>query len=243
MNKFTVGAIVVILIAFGGLVAWSSINSSNDKIDYGSYDTKKIIAGDDNNGNIADHVRGKADSDIVLVEYADLQCPGCASLMPKISKLHEQYGDRIAFVYRNYPIQGHQNARAAAAAAESAGQQGFYWEMVETIYENRNDWISVFDTKRRTDIFAGFFEDVAGDKGDVDAFRSKLNDTMIQKKIDFDKALGSKIDNVDATPSFYINGKKIDIENTGDKEISEVIAENIDEALKDAGLKTGAKKD
>lgn len=243
MNKFTVGAIAVILLAFGGLVAWSSIKSSNEKLDYSTYDATKSIAADDNNGNIADHIRGKEDSSIVLVEYADLQCPGCASLMPKISKLHEQYGDRVAFIYRNYPIQGHQNARAAAAAAESAGQQGYYWEMVETIYENRNDWISVYDTKKRTDIFEGYFKDIAGDDGDADKFRSMLNDTNIQKKIDFDKGLGSNIDKVDATPSFYLNGEKIDIENTGDKGIDEVIAEKLNEALKAAGLKTGAKED
>ena len=145
MNKFTVGAIAVILLAFGGLVVWSSLNSDN-KLNYDNYDTKSIIIGDDNNGNIGDHVRGKEDSKVVVVEYADLQCPGCATMMPKISKLHEQYGDRVAFVFRNFPIDGHQNARAASAAVESAGLQGYYWPMLETMYDNRNDWINVFDT-------------------------------------------------------------------------------------------------
>ena len=87
MNKFTVGAIVAILLAFGGLVVWSSINSGN-KTDYDKYDTAKIIPADDNNGNIGEHVRGKEDSSVVLVEYAELQCPGCATMMPKVSKLH-----------------------------------------------------------------------------------------------------------------------------------------------------------
>lgn len=236
MNKFTVGAIVAILLAFGGLVVWSSINSGN-KTDYDKYDTAKIIPADDNNGNIGEHVRGKEDSSVVLVEYADLQCPGCATMMPKISKLYEQYGDRVAFIFRNYPISGHQNARAASAAAESAGLQGYYWQMLETMYDNRNDWISVFDTEKRTNIFVGYFNDVSDNKGDVEKFKSMLGDANIQKKIDFDKNIGSKRDNISATPSFFVNGKAIDIDGDGD--IKDKIENAINDALKENGLKTG----
>ena len=86
MNKFTVGAIIVVLLAFGGLIAWSSLNSGN-KINYDNYDPTKIIGANSDNGNIGDHVRGKQDSKIILVEYADFQCPGCASAMPQVKKL------------------------------------------------------------------------------------------------------------------------------------------------------------
>ena len=241
MNKFTVGAIAVILLAFGGLVAWSSLNSGN-KTDYSHYDASKVIAADENNGNIADHVRGKEDSTVVLVEYADLQCPGCATMMPKISELTKEYGDRVAFIFRNYPISGHQNARAASAAAEAAGQQGYFWPMIETMYDNRNDWISVFDTEKRTDIFVNFFKDVAGEKGDVEQFKSMLGDANIQKKIDFDKNIGSKNDGITATPSFFVNGKAVNIEENG-KEAKALIESAINDALKEAGLETGPKKE
>lgn len=239
MNKITVALIIALLLGLGGLVIWSSANN-NEKVDYSIYDTTKIIAADKYNGNIGEHVRGKEDSKIVVVEYADLQCPGCATLMPKITKLHEQYGDRVAFVYRNYPIQGHQNARAAAAAAESAGFQGYYWQMVETIYANRADWISLLDTEKRTAVFEDLFKQVSDGKGDVAKFKSDLNNQDIQKKIDFDKGLGQNRDNVTATPSFYIDGENIELGSGGD--VDKKIAEKIDEKLKAAGLETGPKE-
>lgn len=238
MNKITVGAIAAILLAFGGLVVWSSLNSGNG-VNYANYDTKNIISADENNGNIADHVRGKEDSKVVLVEYADLQCPGCASMMPKISELYKEYGDRVAFIFRNYPINGHQNARAASAAVESAGLQGYYWQMLETMYDNRNDWISVFDTEKRTNIFAGFFEEISGGKGDVEKFKAMLGDANIQKKIDFDKNIGAKQDKIDATPSFFVNGRAVDVQSVED--IKNEIEKMLNEELKNAGLEVGPK--
>ena len=240
MNKFTVGAIAVILLAFGGLVVWSSLNSDNNT-NYDNYASEKIIVGDDNNGNIGDHVRGKEDSKVVLVEYADLQCPGCATMMPKISKLTEEYGDRVAFVFRNFPISGHQNARAASAAAESAGLQGYFWPMIETMYDNRNDWINVFDTEKRTDIFAGFFEDVSEGKGDMEKFKAMLGDANIQKKIDFDKNIGAKLDKVTATPSFYVNGKEVNVKDADDIKVE--VEKVLNEELEKAGLEKGPKSE
>lgn len=240
MNKFTVGAIAVILLAFGGLVVWSSLNSDNNT-NYDNYASEKIIVADDNNGNIGDHVRGKEDSKVVLVEYADLQCPGCATMMPKISKLTEEYGDRVAFVFRNFPISGHQNARAASAAAESAGLQGYFWPMIETMYDNRNDWINVFDTEKRTDIFAGFFEDVSEGKGDMEKFKAMLGDANIQKKIDFDKNIGAKLDKVTATPSFYVNGKEVNVKEADDIKVE--VEKVLNEELEKAGLEKGPKSE
>lgn len=238
MNKFTIGAIIAVLLAFGGLVVWSSINNSNS-INLNGYDTTKAIAGDENNGNIGDHYRGKENAEVILVEYADLQCPGCATMMPKISALYEAYGDRVGFIFRSYPIEGHQNARSASAAVEAAGYQGFYWEMLESMYDNRADWISIFDTEKRTNVYSNIFKEVAGDKADVEKFKNDLNNSNIQKKVDFDKSLGRKRDKVSATPSIFINGEPVDIENSGDKDVKDVIEDKLNDALKKAGLATG----
>ncbi len=239
MNKVTVVAIVVILALFGGLFAWSSINNQKPEIDLSKYDSSKLIKGDDNNGGIDDHVRGGDINDmkILVVEYADLQCPGCAAAMPYIHKLYEKYGDRVGFVYRNFPITGHQNARAASAAAESAGFQGKYWEMVEIIYANRAEWISEAGDKR-TQVFVDLFKDIAPE-GDLDKFRSDMGNPNIEKKVNFDYSLGRHKDNVSATPAFYINGKAVDItkaETT--KDLSNAVEDAIIEALKAAGLDT-----
>lgn len=236
MNKVTIAIIVALLIGLGSLAVWTSLNP-DAKLNLGDYDTTKTIAADDNNGNIADHIRGKEDSSIILVEYADLQCPGCATMMPKISKLYKEYGDRVGFIFRSYPISGHQNARSASAAVEAAGFQGFYWEMLESMYDNRADWISIFDTEKRTNVYTDIFKKVAGDKADIEKFKADLNNTNIQKKIDFDKNLGAKRDNVDATPTILINGEKIDMEKSDD--IAKDIEAKLNEKLKEAGMQTG----
>ena len=222
MNKFTVGAIIAILIAFGGLFFFASLNSDN-KIDYSKYDSHKIIEASEDNGNIADHVRGKADSKIVVVEYADLQCPGCASMMPKMSSLYEKYGDRVAFVFRNYNLSYHQNARAASAAAEAAGLQGFFWEMLETAYANQSDWEYITDTAKRTDAFVGLFEQASDGKGDAEKFRGDLTNPSVQKKIDFDIGLGKRVDKIDATPSIFVNGEAVTIDDDAKSQLTDKI--------------------
>lgn len=239
MNKITVAVVVLILVGFGALVAWSSLNST--AVDYGSYDTSKIIAADDHNGNISDHVRGKADSPVVVVEYADLQCSGCATSMPKITELYEEYGDRVAFVYRNFPLSGHQNARAASAAAESAGFQGYYWEMMETLYSNRAVWISLTGSTR-SEKFTELFQQIAPE-GDTEAFNSGMTDARVEAKINFDYAIGSKVQKVNQTPSFFVNGVNVDFSQAQTQDqLKSLIEDKINEELKSSGLETGKKK-
>ena len=241
MNKVTVAAIVVILALFGGLIAWTTLQKNATPIKLDDYDSTKIIAGDDNNGNISDHVRGNNNAKVVLVEYADLQCPGCASAMPNVHKLYEEYGDRVAFIYRNFPISGHQNARAAAAAAESAGFQGYYWEMVETIYSNRAEWISEVGSSR-TDVFVALFKDIAPE-GNVDKFKEDMGKGNIEQKINFDYSLGRDVDEVIATPAFFINGKAVNVSAAETQDdLKKSIEDLINEALKEVGEETGAKK-
>lgn len=242
MNKITVAAIVVILALFGGLIAWSSIKNQESSIDFSKYDSKKLIAGDDNNGGISDHMRGQIeDPKVIVIEYADLQCPGCASVMPQIHKLFEQYGDRVAFVYRNFPITGHQNARAAAAAAESAGFQDKYWEMVETVYANRAEWMNEAGDKR-TSVFVDLFKEIAPE-GDVEKFRSDMGNPNIEKKVNFDYYLGRDIDKVNATPAFFVNGSAVEITDdvVTSEDLKNAVEKKINEALKEVGLETGAK--
>ena len=213
MNKFTAVAIAVIILCFGGLILWSTNQKKQGSIDYNAYDSTKILEANDDNGNIADHVRGKADSKVVVIEYADLSCPGCASMMPRMSKLYEEYGDRVAFVFRHFPIKGHQNSRSAAAAIESAGFQNYYWEMLEALYASRSDWLEATG-QERTDIYARIFMDIAP-QGDEAKFRADMNDQNIEKKISFDYTLGKNKDKVEATPSVLVNGKSVDISKEG----------------------------
>ena len=211
MNKFTVVAIAVILLCFGGLIFWSVSQGDGNgiNVNYANYDDTKVIEANEDNGNIGDHVRGKVDSKVVVVEYADMSCPGCATMTPRITKLYEEYGDRVAFVFRHFPLKDHQNSRSAAAAVESAGSQGFYWEMLEALYANRSDWL-LESGMTRTDTYVKIFKKVAPN-GDEEKFRNDMKDASIEKKIAFDYGLGKEKSKVEATPALYVNGEAIQV--------------------------------
>jgi protein-disulfide isomerase len=204
--------------------------SSKDKIDVGNVDTNAISTAGTLNGNIADHVFGKADSKVVLVEYGDYQCPGCGSAFPTVKKLSEKYKDEIAFVFRNFPIASkHPNARAAASAAEAAGLQGKFWEMHNMLYENQSSWENLNTTDR-----GPFFIDYAKQLGlDEARFKSDMESENVSQKINFDQAVGKKA-GADATPTFVLNGKKFSTDDWGTEQ-------KFDDLLKEAMNSKGIK--
>lgn len=196
--------IVIIAAVLGGLIVYSQ--SANPSIDVSNLDENSIIAASDQNGQIADHVLGKSDSRVIWIEYGDFQCPSCGSAHPQIKTVMEEYGDRVAFVYRNFPLtSAHPNARAAAAAAEAAGLQGEYWSMHDTLFEAQNEWQSLSGNER-TDKFASYAAAIGLDEA---RFRNDLAAANVNQKISFDQALARKV-GVEATPSFYINGQAVD---------------------------------
>jgi len=207
MNKTTAIIIGIIILCFGGFVTWSILSSESKTALLGEVDTASIIQPSDLNGNIGDHVRGNADSQTIFVEYADFQCPGCASFHPRVDNLLEEYGDRVAFVFRNFPIKDHPNARAAAAAAEAAGLQGYFFEMAEILYANQATW-SYASGAERTGIFTDMFLRVFSG-GDVDKFQSDMASSRVSQKITFDYELGKR-DGVTGTPSFHVDGERVE---------------------------------
>jgi len=217
---------VIVVALLGGLIFISSKN----KVDVSKVNADEIFSASEQNGNIADHVFGKKDSKVVLVEYGDFQCPGCGGAHTQIKAISEEYKDRIAFVFRNFPLTSiHPNARAAAAAVEAAGLQGKYWEMHNSIYENQNNWKDASTTDRDA-----FFTQYAVEAGvNKDKFVKDLDSTSISKKIAFDQALGKKV-NVSGTPTFYLNGTSVDSDVTNNVIQSDgsQLKSLIDDALK-----------
>jgi protein-disulfide isomerase len=193
--------VAVCIVVLAGLVFVSAKN----KIDVSSVDINKIQPASDQSGQIADHVFGKADSKVMLIEYGDYQCPGCGAAYPTLKALSEKYKDQLAFVFRNFPLTSlHPNARAAAAAAEAAGLQGKYWEMHNKLYETQSDWQNLTGNAR-SDFFAGY----AADFGlNVDTFKTDLGGINVNQKISYDQAVGKKA-NVNSTPTLYLNGKAV----------------------------------
>jgi protein-disulfide isomerase len=194
--------VAICVVVLGALV----MTSNTKKVDVSSVDGNSIIKASDDNGNIADHVFGKADSKVVLVEYGDYQCPGCASAYPTVKTLSEKYKDQLAFVFRNFPLTSiHPNAKAAATAAEAAGLQGKFWEMHDQLYESQDSWKSLNSSTR-----GEYFKTLATKVGvDGNKYDTAYTGESVNKKIAFDLALGKKA-NVSGTPTFYLNGKIVD---------------------------------
>jgi protein-disulfide isomerase len=201
------GAIIVLVL--GGLVIYSRV--SNPAIDVSKVDTNTILPATAQSGDIADHVFGNANSKVLFVEYGDFQCPSCGGAYAQVKAATEQYQDKVAFVFRNFPLTTiHANARAAAAAAEAAGLQGKYWEMHNMLYEGQADWENLTGDQR-TSVFVSYASQLSLDQA---KFKTDLAGSQVNKKISFDQALGNKV-GVNATPTFYINGTKISDSDSG----------------------------
>jgi protein-disulfide isomerase len=77
-----------------------------------------------------DHTQGPADAAVTLVQYGDYECPYSGAAYPIVKEVQAQMGERLRFVFRNYPITAsHPHAQQAAEAAEAAATGGKFWEM------------------------------------------------------------------------------------------------------------------
>jgi len=88
--------------------------------------------------NGRDHVEGPIDAPMTLLEYGDYECPYCGEAYYVVKALQRRLGHRLCFAYRNFPlVNSHPHAEHAAEAAESAGDQGKFWEMHGALFENQ----------------------------------------------------------------------------------------------------------
>lgn len=203
MNKKTWGIFgLVCVVLFGALIYMSLKN----RVDVSHVDQNKIQPANKLDGNIADHVGGKKDSPVILIEYGDYQCPYCGQAFPKVKKVTDKYQGQIAYVFRNLPLTTmHPNALAAAGAAEAAGMQGKFWQMHDLLYENQNSW-NQLTGNQLTSQLVEFAKQL---KLDDAKFKTDLASSNVQQKISFDRALYAKISNEPSTPSFILDGKQV----------------------------------
>ena len=95
-----------------------------------------------------DHIRGRVDAPVTLIEYGDFECPYCGHAAPTIDKLLGYFGDELRYVFRHLPLNDvHPNAQSASEAAESAAAQGSFWEMHDVLMRSP-DKLSPLDLYR-----------------------------------------------------------------------------------------------
>lgn len=146
--------------------------------------------------------KGAPNAPVVIEEFADFQCPTCASMHPKVQELLAAYGSRIKVIFRQFPLQGHQWSYDAACAAEAAGMQGKFWDMQNMIFTNQQNWASSTDARK-------IFTDYAKTLGlDVQKFSDDMIGMVAKNRVDADLQRGRGV-NVGSTPSFYINNQPL----------------------------------
>lgn len=155
--------------------------------------------------------KGNPEALITLIEYSDFQCPACAAYYRYIQMLNEEFGDKIQIIFRHYPLDSiHPQANLAAHATEAAGQQNKFWEMHDLLFANQSTW-SNQDNAKDT------FIDYANQLGlDLTRFEEDLKNKDIQKAVQEDKISGNQAF-VEGTPTFYLNGEKINNPRSYDK--------------------------
>ena len=140
---------------------------------------------------------GPADAKVTVVEFSDFQCPYCSRAATAVDQIKQKYGTRVRFVFRQFPLPMHQNARAAAEAALAANAQGKFWEFHDKMFQNQSKL-------ERADL-EGFAKEVGLD---VAAFKKALDSKTFAADVDADMKLGESVA-VNGTPTMFINGARV----------------------------------
>jgi len=146
-----------------------------------------------------DHAQGTESAEVTLVEYGDYECPYCGEAYPIVKEVQRQFGKRLRFVFRNFPLsQMHPHAEAAAEVAEFAGAQGKFWEMHDQLYENQARFGDA--------LYLSLGEELGLS---TTAMRKALKEGTFKARVRSDFTGGVR-SGVNGTPTFFINGHRHD---------------------------------
>lgn len=147
-----------------------------------------------------DAVKGDANAPVTIVEFSDFECPFCSryakEIYPKIIAKYVETG-KVKYVFRDFPLSFHQNARKAAEAAECAGEQGKYWEMHDRLFSE--------GVSGSVPSFKEYAKELGLNRGE---FNECLDSGKMGPEVNKDFTDGQK-SGVRGTPAFFINGELV----------------------------------
>ena len=200
MSKQFWGVIILVLVALGGIAVLNKHDSPVSKANASNKPTN--------------HITGAGSKHVTLVAYEDFQCPFCGQYYPTVRQVTETYKHDITFQFRHFPITSlHQNAFAASRAAEAAGLQDKpgestkFYAMFDALYQSQQQW-SVSNAPQST------FEQYASLlKLDVAKFKVDYASSQVNDAINADMSEATRL-GVTGTPTFFLDGKQVQIPNT-----------------------------
>jgi protein-disulfide isomerase len=202
-SSWIIGGIVSALVIVTSVAIWAAVQPSatlKNRIvslhpDYEAQLTDGVFTGD--------WKKGTSGASVQVIEYADYECPACASIAPVLHQAMSQ-AEGVEFIYRNFPLPQHAKARTAARAAEAAGRQGKFWEMNQIIFSQQTSWAVTTMSQFRSSL-----KSYAESLGlNTVQFEADMSDSSIDTKIQRDQRLGNEA-NVSATPTVFVNGTKL----------------------------------
>ena len=147
--------------------------------------------------------KGPDSASVTVTEYADLQCPACASAHKMTNQpLLEKYGNSIRLEFKHFPLRHiHQYAYEAAQASECAADQGKFWEFVDINYANQS--------RLSSSVLREWAQGLAVDVSLFDrCVRSEIKGKTVMADMTEGQNLG-----VNSTPTYFVNGKKVEGNN------------------------------
>lgn len=148
--------------------------------------------------NSNDHIRGDKNASVTIVEFSDLQCPYCSRFHETMKQVMENYGGKVKWVFKHFPLESmHPYARKAAEASECAGEQGKFWEYTDLVYENQSSLSDEFLSELADQL-----------KLNGDKFKICLSSGKYAGKVTADLKMGTDA-GVRGTPASFINGELV----------------------------------
>jgi protein-disulfide isomerase len=138
-------------------------------------------------------VLGPKDAPVMLVEFADYECPYCQRVAAAIKKLQEDFGGKVAVAYKDFPLPMHAHAEKAAEAARCAGKQGQFWAFHDELFSSKE--LDVDQLKAQARAL----------KLDAAAFNKCLDGGETAAAVQQDREQGLRL-GLSGTPSFFVNG-------------------------------------
>ena len=231
--------VVLVAALIGGYYLYSSSRSgsSNTNRAANATNTAANRAANAPLGATPPNMLGSPTASVTIEEFADFQCAACASVHPVLKEITSLYGNRIRFIFRNYPlaIPGHDKAYDAAVAVEAAGMQdrAKFWDMQNQLFVNQQAWSTSPNYRQ-------LFENYAQQIGlDVERFKNDMVGRDAKSRVDADMARGRAL-NVDSTPTLLVNGKSIPLQQITTPNLRTLIDAEIQNAARSQPAANGA---